>query len=99
MKNILDPAIVNDREGGGNVVWGGDGADPDFYCFLDPSNVARRGSPSVVVGDEVGSCLCLLDDRESPPNKGGRFCNLSECRRAGGVTMVATWSGSNAKAL
>ena len=50
-----------------------------------------------MVGDVIGSSLRLLDGRETHPNKGGRFCNLSDWWLAGGVTMVATWSGRNAK--
>ena len=50
-----------------------------------------------MAGDVIGSSLHHLEGKETPPNKGGRFCNLSECRRVSGVAMVATWSGSNAK--
>jgi len=95
MKGMLDLAIAIDwssgdvAEGGGGD---GSGGDPEVLWFLDLSNVERRGSPSTVVGegDVTGSCLRLLYSRgETPPIKGGRFCNLNDWQRVGGVAMFA----------
>ena len=52
-----------------------------------------------MAGDVTGSCLRLLDHREMPPSKGGRFCNLNDWQHVSGVAMVVTWSGRNAKAF
>lgn len=76
------------------VVWG---VDPKFVCALDLSNEARRGVSRAEARDGGGSTLRLCEGREMPPRIGMRFCNLSDRRCAGGVAMVATMSGDDAK--
>jgi len=79
MKGMLDLAIVIDQacgdatEGG---CGGNGGGDSEVLWFIDPSNVARRGAQSTVVGegDVTRSFLRLLDSRgETLQAKEGGF--------------------------
>jgi len=90
---MLDPAIVIDQavsdvvDGGGG---GGGGGEPKVLWWLDPRNVARRGAVSTLVVEWgiIEFYLFLLEIREEmPPIKGGRFRNLNDWRRTGGVAM------------
>lgn len=57
----------------------------------------RRGDLSTEERDGGGSTLCLREGTKTLPRSGGKFCNLSDCQRVGGVAMFVTGSGVNAR--